>query len=324
MEEKERISEHIINYFLEGGDMDSTLDTWLKENESNKKDFYQYKRIWQESGRYTGSATFDENNAWMKIDEINQKKENKRTLLRNLLYTVSGVAASVLVIFVLSFWGILDKQSNVMVSMTADYGSRSEVVLPDGSTVKLNAGSNLVYSYNSKEKIREVDFRGEAFFDVSKSKTPFVVNLANGLKVKVWGTSFNLRAYTDDELVQASLVEGCIELNHDDDKLIMNAGEMAIFNKQTDQIERVSGILSHSYSWLENKLYMDNMSLSEVCKYLSRWYNVNITVNKKLGDSIHYNGVIQEETIIDILEALSRLSNISFQVKGKNISITSK
>ena len=211
-----------------------------------------------------------------------------------------------------------------MVSMTADYGSRSEVVLPDGSTVKLNAGSNLVYSYNSKEKIREVDFRGEAFFDVSKSKTPFVVNLANGLKVKVWGTSFNLRAYTDDELVQASLVEGCIELNHDDDKLIMNAGEMAIFNKQTDQIERVSGILSHSYSWLENKLYMDNMSLSEVCKYLSRWYNVNITVNKKLGDSIHYNGVIQEETIIDILEALSRLSNISFQVKGKNISITSK
>ena len=51
-----------------------------------------------------------------------------------------------------------------------DYGNRSEIMLPDGSLVKLNAGSEVVYSYDPKKKTREVDFQGEGFFDVSKSK----------------------------------------------------------------------------------------------------------------------------------------------------------
>ena len=104
----------------------------------------------------------------------------------------------------------------------------------------------------------------------------------------------------------------------------MNAGDMAIFDKQTNKMRPTSGVLSHSYSWLEDKLYMDHMSLASVCKYLERRYDVTIHLQKDLGNSIHYDGVIQEETITDILGVLSRLSDISYNVKGKNISITSK
>ena len=86
--------------------------------------------------------------------------------------------------------------------MSADYGNRSEIMLPDGSLVKLNAGSEVVYSYDPKKKTREVDFQGEGFFDVSKSKDPFVIKVAGGLNVRVWGTSFNLQAYTDDPVIQ--------------------------------------------------------------------------------------------------------------------------
>ena len=324
MEIKEHIREHIVTYFLEGEKIDPILKKWLDESETNRKAFEQYKRIWKETCHYIEPAAFDADKAWAKINRINRTERNKRKFLANACYLISGVAASLLLMLTFSFAGIGNKQQDVRVSMVADYGNRSEVVLPDGSKVKLNAGSEVTYTYNSKEEIREVCFQGEGFFDVSKSKTPFVVKLPNGLHVKVWGTSFNLRAYTDDKTVQASLVAGCIELNYDDDKLIMNAGEMVVFDKQTDTMKRISGILSHSYSWLDNKLYVDNMSLSEICKYLSRWYDVNITIEKELGDSIHYNGVIQEETIVDIMEALSRLSNISYYVKGKNISITPK
>ena len=162
------------------------------------------------------------------------------------------------------------------------------------------------------------------FFDVSKNKIPFVIKMSNGLRLKVHGTSFNLQAYTDEKTVEASLVEGCIELDHGNDKLLMNAGDMAIFDKQTNKMRPISGVLSHSYSWLEDKLYMDHMSLASVCKYLERRYDVTIHLQKDLGNSIHYDGVIQEETITDILGVLSRLSDISYNVKGKNISITSK
>ena len=69
---------------------------------------------------------------------------------------------------------------------------------------------------------------------------------------------------------------------------------------------------------------MEDMSLSVVCKYLERWYDVEITLQPGLGEKIRYNGVIQEETVTDVMDALSRLSNISYHVKGKHISITSK
>ena len=120
------------------------------------------------------------------------------------------------------------------------------------------------------------------------------------------------------------MIEGHIELEHQNDRLVMKAGEMAEFDKRTNRLEQVEGDLSHSYGWLKNKLYMDDMSLADVCKYLERWYNVDIAVQEDLGEQIRYNGVIQEDTIAEVMEALSKLSNIAYHVKGKHISITSK
>lgn len=88
----------------------------------------------------------------------------------NIGYIISGVAATLLLVLGFSKMGVFDKQPEMLVRMTADYGSRSEVVLPDGSVVKLNSGSDITYSYNAKEKIREVNFQGEGFFDVSKNQ----------------------------------------------------------------------------------------------------------------------------------------------------------
>ena len=104
-----------------------------------------------------------------------------------MLYTASGVAASLLIVVSFVFYGNFSEGSEVLVSMSADYGNRSEIMLPDGSLVKLNAGSEVVYSYDPKKKTREVDFQGEGFFDVSKSKDPFVIKVAGGLNVRVGG-----------------------------------------------------------------------------------------------------------------------------------------
>ena len=197
--------------------------------------------------------------AWEKINMINGQQINTRTYLKNISYVISGVAASLLIMFALSFMGVFEKNTEVLVSMNADYGNRSEIVLPDGSVVKLNSGSEITYLYDPKEKIREVSFQGEGFFDVSKSKSPFVIKMAGGLSVKVWGPSFNLQAYVDDPVIQASLVEGCIELDSGSDKLVMKPGEMAVFDQQANKIKQVEGILSHSYGWLDNKLYMEDV-----------------------------------------------------------------
>jgi ferric-dicitrate binding protein FerR (iron transport regulator) len=326
MKEKINIGNYIVDYFLEGGDeiKDPVLIAWLDESELNKSVFRQYEKIWNESKFYMDTSAFDPGVAWKKINHINRTKERTGRRLRHLLYSVSGAAASILVVLTLSFAGIFEKKSDMSVSMKAGYGSRSDITLPDGTIVKLNSGSDIAYSYDHQKKIRKVEFQGEGFFDVSKDETPFVIAIKDGPEIRVLGTSFNLQAYPQDQTVQTSLIEGSVELIYEDDKLRMNPGDIVAFNKETNQWEQVDGILSHAYGWLENKLYMDEMSLADVCKYLERWYDMNITVQSGLSEQIHYNGVLQEETIIDAMNSLTRSSEIAYHVKGKNIRITSK
>ena len=210
MERKGLISDHIVDYLLSGGKeiTDPVLQEWLDRNESNRQELDRYRRIWEESGHYMDIGLFDTDRAWEKIDTVNRQKNIFRKHLNNMYYTLSGIAASVLLMVVLSLSGVFEEEQDISVSLTADYGNRSEIALPDGSIVKLNSGSDITYVYNSKKKVREVRFQGEGFFDVSKSKTPFVVKMANGVEVRVLGTTFNLKAYADDPTVQASLEIG--------------------------------------------------------------------------------------------------------------------
>lgn len=289
-----------------------------------KEEMHIFRRIWLESSSYWRRESIDTWAAWEKVDHINRTIDSRKVLWMRVGYVFSGIAASLLVVLGLSFMDFFHEETGVSVRVEVAYGSRSDVVLPDGSLVKLNAGSEILYTYNKEGRIREVVFQGEGFFDVAKNEDPFVIRMANGLRLKVHGTSFNLQAYADEKTVEAALVEGCIELDHNGNTHMMKAGDMVVFDKQSEEIKPVSGELSHSYSWLEDKLYMEHMSLASICKYMERKYNVTIYLPESLGNSIHYDGVIQEESVMEILDVLSRLSDIDYRVNGKNISITSK
>ena len=99
---------------------------------------------------------------------------------------------------------------------------------------------------------------------------------------------------------------------------------MAAFDKQTKELKPLEGNVAHAYAWLEDKLYMDNLSLAAICKYMERRYNVQITLEEGLAERYHYNGVLNEATVSDVLYILARMSPVQYSVKGKNIRITSK
>ena len=329
MDEKKRIGEHIVDYLsgeLDGKVADPALEEWLAEDASNRDTFEGYQRIWEETASFLRKESIDTEAAWKRVDAINRRKAHGRMRLIHVGYAAASIAATLLLVLWISFMGAFDRKPGMIVQISTDRGSRSEIVLPDGSVVRLNSGSDLSYAYDADKRIREVRFQGEGFFDVAKDKkAPFVISMADSLRLRVHGTSFNLKAYADEEAVEASLVEGCIELDHDDEVLIIKAGDKAVFDKRTRELKPVTGEdLSRSYGWLEDKLYMEHTSLASVCRYLERRYNVAIRLQEGLGESIHYNGVIQENNIMDVLNVLSRLSDIDYTVKGKNIYITSK
>ena len=329
MEENNPIGEQIVDYLEEGklsASENPTLEEWFESNPDKRKDFENYQKIWSAMSGVSLLQKFNSVKAWNEVDAKIESKNSRVRQWKNLALVVSGMAASLFIFIGLTFYANPFSPSGDAVMVATAYGSRSEVVLPDGSRVKLNAGSNLSYHYNKIQRIRQIDFSGEAFFAVSKSKIPFIIQTPDGLNVKVLGTKFNLCTYPEDLTAQTSLFEGRVELSHPGSaSLILKPGQIAVFDKKSNQLFYTEGEISHTTSWMQNKLYMENMSLQEVCTRLERWYDVQITLNdKSLGDKIHYTGVLKEQTVLDVLNALCRLSDISYDLRGKSITISKK
>ena len=329
MEEQFPLGEHLVDHLLneeQSSAADSLLNEWQNTNPENKNEFGKYQKIWNATADVLTLQKFDSERAWDHVDSTLETLKTRTRRLKNIVLVASGMAASLLIFLSLSFYTDLFSTSGATLSMRTTYGSRSEVVLPDGSIVKLNAGSNLDYHYDKVNQTRKVDFSGEAFFEVAKSKKPFVIETEDGLKVKVLGTKFNLSTYPEDRMAQTSLFEGKVELSQKGSpSLILEPGQMAILDKKLNEIKYTEGEISHTTSWMQNKLYMENMSLHEVCTKLERWYDVRITlVSSDLGEKIHYTGVLKEQTVLDVLNALCHLSSISYKLNGKEITISGK
>ncbi len=329
MDEKFPIGEHIVDHLSQEGQFLATnreLSNWAESSPENKAELNNYKKIWNVSADALVIRKFDTNEAWQKVDSEIGFRNSRTRRIRNISLVFSGMAASLLIFVSLNFFTDLFFTSEAAISMTTTYGSRSEVTLPDGSLVKLNAGSNLNYHYDKVSQIRKVDFSGEAYFEVAKSNKPFEILTTDGLKVKVLGTKFNLSTYPDDQSAQTSLFEGKVELSKvGATDLVLKPGEMAVLDKTSNQITYAKGEISHSRSWMQNKLYMENMSLADVCKYMERWYDVQIMLSdESLGQKIHYTGVLREQTVLDVLNALCQLSSISYELNGKEIKLREK
>lgn len=329
MEEKFPVGEHIVDHLSREGQsspIDRELSDWVEYSPENKAEFNSYKKIWDASTDAPFLKKFDTEEAWQKVDSEIESRNLRTKRFRNIGLVLSGMAASLLIFFSLNFFTDIFSGSETTIALSTTYGSRSEVVLPDGSVVKLNAGSNIKYHYDKISQTRKVDFSGEAFFEVAKSKKPFEILTPDGLKVKVLGTKFNLSTYPEDHTAQTSLFEGKVELSKSGlPAMVLRPGEMAVLDKTSNQILYAKGEISHATSWMQNKLYMENMSLHDVCKYLERWYDVQITLSdESLGQKIHYTGVLKEQSVLDVLNAMCQLSSISYELKGKEITIKEK
>ena len=330
MDEQKKLGEYLIDHFsATDGDPDKhnpELDKWIQSSSENKKTVLDMLRIWQGTKRLSKMRAFDSQRAWQQIDGKIGRQQNKRQHVYRLVYALSGMAATLLIVIGLQSYFSIFPGNPVSLAASTTYGSRTEITLPDGTAVHLNAGSSISYKRNPSNRERQVSFSGEGFFDVAKSNHPFVIATGDGMKLKVLGTKFNLQAYPGDAIIQTALIEGKVELQVDGGHtLTLLPGQTASFEKEGKTLSLVQNQMAQVLSWMENKLYMDHMPLGEVCKRLERWYDVRIEIQDKiLAGSIHYSGVLSEETISDVLDALCALSEIQYTMKGKNIVITKK
>lgn len=147
---------------------------------------------------------------WQGIAEQQRKKVIP---LKPLYYTLA-IAASILVVFGLFF---------SKVTYETGVGETTEVLLPDGTTVALNAKSVLTHRRFFWQRNKRVSLTGEGFFEVTKG-AGFQVETASGT-VSVLGTEFNIKARKSD--FELHCYEGRVRYDNieEQQQSILNAGD---------------------------------------------------------------------------------------------------
>ncbi len=217
-------------------------------------------------------------------------------------------------------------QQYAMQEITSPPGIRSQVVLPDGSKVWLNAESKIRFPVPFHREIREVDLTGEAFFDVKKNlEQPFVVQ-SGKVKVKVLGTCFNCKAFKEDPTIEVILGKGKIALDIQNktgvNELFMKPGEHAIIDKESSIATIKSENIYKYIAWHKGKLVFDNTPISEVAQMLSRWYGVNVIVKDPKIMNYRFTTTFEDESLFEVIELLGLSSPIRIKyfpaIVGKN------
>ena len=263
---------------------------------------------------------------WMKIE----KNKPKQKSVAHILYAVSKIAA-VLVVGLLCGIYISSlktgQKKSEYYAAHSPMGSISEMILPDGSVIFLNADSHIKYSMQGEKGIREVFLEGEAWFDVTKNvKKPFIVHTRN-YNVMVTGTRFNIKAYNSEKEITTTLEEGTVVIQSDENSRLANditlkPGEQLVFDTEASSAKIKTVNTKWFTSWKDNKLIFINMELKDLVVLLERKYGVDIDVNKRELMELHFDGTIKNESIIEILEILKKTLPIDYKITGQRIEIT--
>jgi ferric-dicitrate binding protein FerR (iron transport regulator) len=262
---------------------------------------------------------------WIKI-ERNQKQSKPKIRYLN---TAIGIAAALVIGLFIGIYvsSLNSKTEPVYYAAHSPKGSVSEMILPDGSVIFLNADSKIRYSIEGEKGIREVFLTGEAWFDVAKNKKkPFIVHTPF-YDVHVTGTQFNVKAYETDKEVITTLEEGQVIIQSSENlklanDIILKPGEQIVLNTETKAATIKTVNTSWFTSWKDNKLIFVNMNMKELIVLLERKYGVEIEVNNKEILKLHFDGTIKNESIIEIMEILKKTLPVNYKIVGQKIEIT--
>ena len=297
------------------GNENAYLADLLENDNGGELDAY-LDAVWQQAQTTDVDADVVQRIKDRLLDEIpsSQREARKSSWFR--IFRAASAAAALVVALLLG-WHIADQKKPETFEMVAERGQKSSLTLPDGSKVWLNSASKLTYTSDYNSKDRNIILDGEAFFDVARNENlPFIVH-ANGMAVQALGTKFNVKAYSDETEVTATLIEGSVKASAAGLDLLLLPYFVASYDRSTD--EMVSTYVSdreHAVPWIKNEIMFSNDSLREIASVLERMYNVTVIFeNEKIADYT-YTGLIRNNSLPNILELISGTSPVKYEIDG--------
>ncbi len=340
------------------------IDRWLDEDKKNIRYFATskeaYIEILADAKKDTGLVDRAFDKFFVQVKQIDKTEAEKRrqsnSIIRRKIMRYASVAAIIIITALCTY--IIVHNSQIVTDETyceieVPYGGRSSLILPDGSKIWLNAGSKLKYNRTFDIREREVFLDGEAYFDIEKSKHPFVVHTSH-LDILVLGTTFNVKSYSEDDNIETTLVEGNIRIEQKESNqpLFLKPKQKLTYNKKSNQyqanltpavkrdqekdnenneIQKLASMpiaieanvnIEEATSWKDGKMIINNEPLEELIIKLERKYDIVFQFSSEELKNYSYSGTLRDFPLEQVLKALELTSPIKYSIKGKTVILT--
>lgn len=217
-------------------------------------------------------------------------------------------------------------KKNIYNTLEIPRGGEYLLTLADGTKVWMNADSKLKYPISFVEDKRVVYLEGEAYFEVAKDASkPFIVSTASG-DISVLGTQFNVKNYAEDKTISTTLVEGSVLFRGSNkSETILAPGQQIIFSPENGAQELKKVNVNNFISWKDNLFQFEELSLEDIMKTLSRWYDVTVSYEKEELKQLQFSGNLDKYSNIESFLKLFEVgAKIEFKVDKKHIHIKPK
>jgi transmembrane sensor len=206
-------------------------------------------------------------------------------------------------------------------TMSTPAGGKYELTLPDGSRVWLNASSSITYPVAFAGNERQVEITGEAYFEVTKIKAmPFRV-VARNTSVYVLGTSFNINAYSDENNISTTLVEGAVKIGSDKQQRVLAPGQQGRINADGNIDWITHADVEQAVAWKNGIFSFHDADIRTLMRQLSRWYDVEVTYEGAMPTGDFSGEIGRGLTLTQVLNGLSQEKVHYKIVEGNKIVI---
>jgi ferric-dicitrate binding protein FerR (iron transport regulator) len=277
----------------------------------------------------------------------------KTRFIKNISRIAAIAMVALLTGAILSYLFFSKKNENQVsyYQVKAPLGGRSELTLPDGSVVWLNAGSSIRYDNRFNEHNRNLYLEGEGYFKVAKNKKlPFIVKTSD-INIKAVGTEFNVKAYAGDNSIVTTLIEGKITLEKANEshsrtgEVFLEPNQKAVYVKNSGKID-VNSLKKiivpqalepisvekdlfvgrkidplPDVAWKENELIFKRIELEDMAITLERKYNIAIHFGSDEVKKFRFTGTLKDETLQQVLDVIKMTSPIDYSLDGKEVTI---
>lgn len=304
------------------------LLAWIRENRENKDFLFSLKESYQYLNYEKDKKEADTNREWQSFAKriglaVTPKGTKMRLWKRALAYAAVTLFGLFLGWTVRTYLAADSFSGTVLVETEA--GQQAKTVLPDGSTVLLNACSKLTYSASDWMQGRNVHLEGEAIFDVKHQEDdqPFRVHTRH-YDIHVLGTNFNVLSYRDEAKDIVTLRRGKIEVDvaGDSTSTVLSPGDSFVYDNHSGIYRVERRPLHWVYAWEHNEILFEGHTLAEKKEELARHFGYKFQIAPEL-QTLRFKATLRDESLNEFLSVLGNISpQLSYQVDVTNKVVT--